>query len=65
MTNNITQSFIILDKAKCHETPLFRNALKEINNNSQCIFIPASLTGKYFDKFLDALIGFLGIDFSH
>ena len=44
LTNKIEKSLIVLDKAKCHETASF-DALKDLNENSKYIFIPAGLTG--------------------
>jgi len=45
MLNKIEKSLVILDKATCHESSLFLNALKSINNNSQYKVIPSGLTG--------------------
>jgi hypothetical protein len=45
MLNKINKSLVVLDKATCHESPAFLNALENLNENSKYKVIPGGLTG--------------------
>jgi hypothetical protein len=50
MLNKINKSLVVLDKATCHESPFFLNALTNINENSKYKVIPGGLTGNNLAK---------------